>query len=66
MGNTLGQFAEIRKNKELNALEEKKRKGLISEYQYEKEREKIEREAAKREKRIRNISNDYKRGSSYC
>lgn len=45
-------FAEARKNRELNALEEKRKKGLISEEKYENERAKIEKQAAQRQKRI--------------
>ena len=48
----MNSFADLRKNKELKALQEKKDKGLITEAQYEKEREKIEKNAARRNKKI--------------
>ena len=42
----MNSFADLRKNKELKALQEKKDKGLITEAQYEKEREKDRKECS--------------------
>jgi len=56
IGNGIGDVASkaiaIRANNELSALEEKKKRGLISEKEYEKESAKIKNEAAAKQRKI--------------